>query len=113
MKTSASATGQVELSTLANRMKALGDETRLGLMLSVAASSCHDGACICDLTPETSLAQSTISHHMKILVDAGLLNRTQKGKWAYFTLTPEGADLLMSFKLGPLTPVACTDSCTN
>ena len=81
------------LSILAEQFKALGDETRLGLMMAVAAS---DGAeaCVCDLTPDTGLAQSTVSHHLKLLVDSGLLERTQRGKWAYYSLTKAARNLL-------------------
>ena len=81
------------LASLAEQFKALGDETRLGLMMAVAAS---DGAeaCVCDLTPDTGLAQSTVSHHLKLLVDSGLLERTQRGKWAYYSLTPTAKKLL-------------------
>ena len=81
------------LACLAEQFKALGDETRLGLMMAVAAS---DGAeaCVCDLTPDTGLAQSTVSHHLKLLVDSGLLERTQRGKWAYYSLTPAAKKLL-------------------
>jgi ArsR family transcriptional regulator len=81
------------LSTWAEQFKALGDETRLGLMMAVAAS---DGAeaCVCDLTPDTGLAQSTVSHHLKLLVDSGLLERTQRGKWAYYSLTSAARNLL-------------------
>ena len=81
------------LSILAEQFKALGDETRLRLMMAVAAS---DGAeaCVCDLTPDTGLAQSTVSHHLKLLVDSGLLERTQRGKWAYYSLTSAARNLL-------------------
>jgi ArsR family transcriptional regulator len=81
------------LATMAEQFKALGDETRLGLMMAVAAS---DGAeaCVCDLTPDTGLAQSTVSHHLKLLVDSGLLVRTQRGKWSYYSLTPAAMKLL-------------------
>ena len=81
------------LASLAEQFKALGDETRLGLMMAVAAS---DGAeaCVCDLTPDTGLAQSTVSHHLKLLVDSGLLQRTQRGKWAYYSITPAAKKLL-------------------
>jgi ArsR family transcriptional regulator len=89
-------------SVLAQQLKALGDETRLNLLLKIAGANCVDGACICDLTPDTNLAQSTVSHHMKLLVDAGLLTRSQKGKWAYFTLTADGRNLLMALNLKPL-----------
>lgn len=81
------------LASLAEQFKALGDETRLGLMMAVAAS---DGAeaCVCELTPDTGLAQSTVSHHLKLLVDSGLLERTQRGKWAYYSLTSAAKKLL-------------------
>jgi DNA-binding transcriptional ArsR family regulator len=59
------------LASLAEQFKALGDETRLGLMMAVAASEDAE-ACVCDLTPDTGLAQSTVSHHLKLLVDSGL-----------------------------------------
>ena len=81
------------LATLAEQFKALGDETRLGLMMAVAASEDAE-ACVCDLTPDTGLAQSTVSHHLKLLVDSGLLNRTQRGKWAYYSLTATAKKLL-------------------
>lgn len=85
-----------KLARLAEQYRALGDPTRLGLMLKVAASA-QDGACICELTPDTNLAQSTVSHHMKILLDAGLLTRTQRGKWAFFALTEDATALLRNF----------------
>ena len=81
------------LTSLAEQFKALGDETRLGLMMAVASSEDAE-ACVCDLTPDTGLAQSTVSHHLKLLVDSGLLERTQRGKWAYFSLTPAARKLL-------------------
>ena len=81
------------LATLAEQFKALGDETRLGLMMAVADSEDAE-ACVCDLTPDTGLAQSTVSHHLKLLVDSGLLTRTQRGKWAYYSLTASAKKLL-------------------
>jgi ArsR family transcriptional regulator len=72
---------------MAEQFKALGDPTRLNLVMAVAASGDSE-ACVCDLTPDTGLSQSTVSHHLKLLVDAGLLERTQRGKWAYYSLTP-------------------------
>jgi ArsR family transcriptional regulator len=81
------------LASLAEQFKALGDETRLWLMMAVAASD-NAEACVCDLTPNTGLAQSTVSHHLKLLVDSGLLERTKRGKWAYYSLTPSAKKLL-------------------
>ena len=93
VKTLALTRSSAQLATLAEQYKALGDETRLRLMNSVAQSEDSE-ACVCDLTPATGLAQSTVSHHLKILVDSGLLTRTQRGKWAYYALTPSAKKLL-------------------
>ena len=93
VKTLALIQSSAQLAALAEQYKALGDETRLRLMNSVAQSEDSE-ACACDLTPATGLAQSTVSHHLKILVDSGLLTRTQRGKWAYYALTPSAKKLL-------------------
>jgi ArsR family transcriptional regulator len=68
---------------LAHVFKALADPARVRLLSMIAAT---DGAeaCICDLTEPLGLSQPTVSHHMKLLVDAGLVSREQRGKWAYF-----------------------------
>lgn len=100
---------ELSTATIASQLKALGDETRLSLIQRVAASSCHNGACICDLTPTTELAQSTVSHHMKILVDAGLLTRRQEGKWAFYELTEQGRSMLDALNLVPMTAASCGD----
>jgi ArsR family transcriptional regulator len=62
-------------------------------MMAVAGGE-NAEACVCDLTPETGLAQSTVSHHLKLLVDAGLLERSQRGKWAFYSLTLAAKKLL-------------------
>ena len=80
---------------MVEQFRALGDETRLALMLAVSTSE-NSEACVCDLTPDTGLAQSTVSHHLKMLVDAGLLSRTQRGKWAYYALTKDAQKILKS-----------------
>lgn len=78
---------------LARLFKALADPTRLRLVSLIAAQP--DGeACICDLVAPVGLSQPTVSHHMKQLVAAGLLDREQRGKWAYFTLRPATLELL-------------------
>lgn len=73
---------------LADAFKALGDPTRVRLLSLIAASD-RGEACICDLTDPVGLSQPTVSHHMKQLVDAGLLTREQRGRWAYYALVPE------------------------
>lgn len=76
-----------EAATLAARFKAMGDPTRLRLLSLIAASK--DGeACVCDLNEPLELSQPTVSHHLKILVDAGLLTRTKRGTWSYYALVP-------------------------
>lgn len=77
--------------SLAHILKALADPTRLQLVSMVAA---HDGgeACVCDLTGPLGLSQPTISHHLKTLVDAGILTRDKRGKWAYYALVPGALD---------------------
>ncbi|KAB2810975.1 winged helix-turn-helix transcriptional regulator [Pimelobacter simplex] len=73
--------------TLAKMFKALGDPTRVKLLSLIAAS--EDGeACICDMTEPVGLSQPTVSHHMKLLVEAGLAIREQRGKWAYYRVAP-------------------------
>lgn len=78
---------------LAAILKALGEPTRLRLVSLIAG---HEGAeaCVCDLTSPVGLSQPTVSHHLKILVEAGLLERTQRGKWAYYRLVPATLDAL-------------------
>lgn len=72
---------------LARMFKALGDPTRVKLLSMIAAADTQE-ACICDLTDPIGLAQPTVSHHMKLLVEAGLVTREQRGKWAYFSIVP-------------------------
>jgi ArsR family transcriptional regulator len=78
---------------LAGVLKALGEPTRLRLVSLIAA---HEGAeaCVCDLTDPVGLSQPTVSHHLKVLVDAGLIEREQRGKWAYYRLVPGVLDVL-------------------
>ncbi len=72
---------------LATTLKALADPVRLRLLSIIAA---HEGgeACVCDLTEPVGLSQPTVSHHLKVLVDAGLLTRDKRGVWAYYALVP-------------------------
>jgi ArsR family transcriptional regulator len=73
---------------LAAVFKALGDPARVKLLSLIAASSGGE-ACICDLTEPLGLTQPTVSHHMKLLVDAGIVGREQRGKWAYYRVENE------------------------
>ncbi|WP_163795415.1 ArsR/SmtB family transcription factor [Mycolicibacterium sediminis] len=76
---------------LAIVFKALADPARVKLVSLIAAS--HGGeACICDLVEPLGLSQPTVSHHMKMLVDVGLVSRDQRGKWAYYRVNAEALD---------------------
>jgi ArsR family transcriptional regulator len=71
--------------------KALADPNRLRL-LSIIKASPSGATCVCDLTEPLDLGQPTVSHHLKILVEAGLLQREKRGTWAYFSLAPGALD---------------------
>ncbi len=74
--------------SLAAALKVLADPTRLRLISLIQAG--QDGeACVCHLTEPVGLSQPTISHHLKVLVEAGLVEREQRGRWAYFRVLPE------------------------
>ncbi|HST99338.1 MAG TPA: metalloregulator ArsR/SmtB family transcription factor [Geodermatophilus sp.] len=82
-----------EAADLSRVLKAIADPARLRLLSMVAA---HEGgeACVCDLTEPLGLSQPTVSHHLKVLVDAGLLAREKRGVWAYYALVPGALDAL-------------------
>ncbi|MDR5699021.1 metalloregulator ArsR/SmtB family transcription factor [Agromyces aerolatus] len=81
--------------SLAHALKAVADPARLRL-LSMVAAHADEEACVCDLTEPLGLSQSTVSHHLKILVDAGLLSRSKRGTWAYYRLVPGSLDSIAS-----------------
>lgn len=68
---------------LVTRLKALADPVRLRLIHLIANAA---EVCACDLPEALDRSQPTVSHHLKVLVDAGLLEREQRGKWAWFTV---------------------------
>ncbi len=72
--------------SLAARFKALADPTRVAIVNRLA--SC-DECCVCDLTGAFELSQPTISHHLKVLRDAGLVESSRRGTWAYYRLVPD------------------------
>ncbi|MET8468571.1 metalloregulator ArsR/SmtB family transcription factor [Streptomyces sp. NPDC006422] len=78
---------------LAKVFKALGDPVRLRL-LSMIASRAGGEVCVCDLTPAFDLSQPTISHHLKLLRQAGLIDCERRGTWVYYWLLPETTDRL-------------------
>jgi len=73
---------------LAALLKALADPIRLRL-LSFIASQESSEACVCHVTEPVGLSQPTVSHHLKLLHDAGLLEREKRGTWVYYRVVPE------------------------
>lgn len=79
--------GADDAQRIAGVLKALADPMRLRLLSHLAAQGC-DSVCSCDFTEELGIRQPTVSHHMKKLVDAGLISREQRGKWAHYSVIP-------------------------
>ncbi|MFB6815812.1 ArsR/SmtB family transcription factor [Streptomyces sp. NPDC056347] len=93
---------------LAKVFKALGDPVRLRL-LSMIASRAGGEVCVCDLTPAFDLSQPTISHHLKLLKQAGLIDSERRGTWVYYRLLPQMTDRLaaaLTHPAGQPTPAA-------
>lgn len=88
---------------LARRLKALADPARLRLVSLVAS---HDGgeACVCDLVEPLGLSQPTVSHHLRVLVEAGLLHREKRGVWAYYAIVPGALGALADVLADPAQP---------
>lgn len=85
---------------LAKVFKALGDPVRVRL-LSLIASRAGGEICVCDLTPAFDLSQPTISHHLKLLRQAGLIDSERRGTWVYYRLVPETTDRLAAILTRP------------
>lgn len=83
--------GQAEAEAAAARFKALADPMRLRLLSHIAAADCAD-VCVCTLTEPLGISQPTVSHHMKKLVEAGLVTREQRGRMAHYSIVPEAFD---------------------
>jgi ArsR family transcriptional regulator len=73
---------------LASALKAIADPARLRLLSLIQAQPGHE-ACVCHLTAPLGLSQPTVSHHLKVLLQAGLVEREQRGSWAYFRVREE------------------------
>ena len=78
---------QPQADDLARSLKALADPARLRLLSIIAASKGQE-ACVCDLTEPLNIGQPTVSHHLKVLADAGFVTRSKRGTWAYYALVP-------------------------
>jgi len=77
-----------EADDLAGLLKVLADPARLRLLSMVAAAEAGE-ACACDLVEPVGRSQPTVSHHLSLLVDAGLLQREKRGRWAWYRVVPE------------------------
>ncbi|MEZ5266492.1 MAG: metalloregulator ArsR/SmtB family transcription factor [Acidimicrobiales bacterium] len=82
-----------DATALAELLKALADPVRLRLV-SLVAGSASGELCACDLPGALGRAQPTVSHHLSMLVKAGILDREQRGKWAWFRVRPETLAML-------------------
>jgi ArsR family transcriptional regulator len=76
---------------LASRFKALADPTRVAIVNRLAGAG---EVCVCDLVDDFELSQPTISHHLRLLRQAGLVDAERRGTWAYYRLVPEAIDQL-------------------
>ncbi|GAA1571006.1 hypothetical protein GCM10009789_25700 [Kribbella sancticallisti] len=89
-----------EAERLATVLKALSDPTRLQLLAMIEASPDSE-ACVADLTEPLELSQPTISHHLKILVSAGILAREKRGLWSWYSVVPDQLETLRRLLPGP------------
>jgi ArsR family transcriptional regulator len=92
-----------EAEATAELFKALGDPARVRIVNLLATSG--ESVCICNLIAPVGLSQPTVSHHMKKLLEAGLVEREQRGKWAYFSLKRDAVEKLAA--VADLKGVCC------
>ncbi|MFF4799944.1 ArsR/SmtB family transcription factor [Streptomyces sp. NPDC001351] len=86
---------------LAKVFKALGDPVRLRLLSMIASRGERGETCVCELTPAFDLSQPTISHHLKLLRQAGLIDCERRGTWVYYWVLPGALDRLAVFLKAP------------
>jgi ArsR family transcriptional regulator, arsenate/arsenite/antimonite-responsive transcriptional repressor len=94
---------ETEAGATAALFKSLADPARVRIVNVLAAA--EEPVCACELIEPLGLAQATVSHHLKKLTDAGLLDREERGKWAYYTVNPAAMARLAS--LADLTAGGC------
>ena len=99
------ALSEEEAEALAARLKALADPTRLRL-LNLIANRGEGEACVCELTDPVGVSQPTVSHHLKVLHAAGLIERERRGTWVFYRVNPASLDAIttaLSPRAGTLT----------
>lgn len=87
--------------------KALGDENRIRILKML----CTGEKCACKLLEELNITQPTLSHHMKILCDAGIVTGKKAGKWTYYTICCEGVQTIRVLIQGLLSPENIPEEC--
>jgi ArsR family transcriptional regulator, arsenate/arsenite/antimonite-responsive transcriptional repressor len=90
---------QEDAGALAAIFKVLGDPARLRLLSLIAAEPGAE-ACVCNLTSPLGLSQPTVSHHLKVLHESGLLARERRGNWIYYRLRPEALQTVQQVLAG-------------
>ena len=93
--------GEEEATRLATALRVLADPARLRL-LSLIGAHPNGEACVCELTEPVGLSQPTVSHHLKVLAEAGLVGREKRGRWVYYWVLPEPIELLRGALAEPL-----------
>jgi ArsR family transcriptional regulator, arsenate/arsenite/antimonite-responsive transcriptional repressor len=91
---------EVSAERLAASLRVVADPARLRLLSLIGGAG---EVCVCDLTETLGLSQPTVSHHLKVLTEAGLLEREQRGRWAFFRLQPEPIELLRDALATPVS----------
>jgi ArsR family transcriptional regulator, arsenate/arsenite/antimonite-responsive transcriptional repressor len=102
--------GDTQAVKLAAMFRALGDPVRLRL-LSLIASHPGGEACVCEISPTFDVSQPTISHHLKLLRSAGLLDCERRGTWVYYWVIPSALQQLSSVLYADDHLVATTSGC--
>jgi ArsR family transcriptional regulator, arsenate/arsenite/antimonite-responsive transcriptional repressor len=96
-----------EAEQLAVMFRVLGDSSRLQL-LSLIAAQPTGAACVCELIEPLGLSQPTVSHHLKVLFDAGFLTKERRGTWMYYRVVPQTLEMLCATLASP--PIVCDRS---
>jgi ArsR family transcriptional regulator, arsenate/arsenite/antimonite-responsive transcriptional repressor len=96
--------GESAAAGLAQVFKALGDPVRLRLVSLIGA---HQGGevCVCELTDAFDLTQPTISHHLKVLREAGIITSERRGTWVYYQLRPAALERMAALLTAPQPPL--------
>ncbi|GAA2410571.1 metalloregulator ArsR/SmtB family transcription factor [Actinomadura vinacea] len=97
--------GEEDAAELSRMFKALSDPVRLRLLSLIAS---HEGgeACVCDLTGPFDVSQPTISHHLRVLREAGLVGAERRGTWVYYWVLPAALAKLSALLQAPAVPTA-------